>query len=531
MQSNVLLKNLLLSSSTINKIRYEKDKKLRGKYTGSLVGLIILDILVLFYCVLSSIGLGATGLTQYIPALCALSVSFLEFFLCIFKTSGYIFSVHDYEMIMSLPIPAKKIVASRFMYMYIKNISWVFLISVPMMVSYGIFASPSFLVYPLWLVLTFFLPMIPMLLATLIGSLIAALGARARHKTIVQTVLTFAFVLFIFALRFIVENVFSEGKLEEAMQQVALSLDKMKTVYAPAVWFEKSVSELTVLYALLFVAVSLAVFEIVFLVISRFYKSIVSRLMSCAASRNYSVKKLESSSVASAVAFKEFRCMMGSTNYMVNMGLGLILCAILTLACVFIGFDNIIKFFTHNAPFDSAILIPAVPLIVFFCLGMTSTTSVSYSLEGKNLWITKSLPVLLRELVNGKMLFNLYLFVPMGIVCNFIVAMSAKASIPETALCVLCGVFQCLYATAWGMLCNLLLPKMDWKNDIEVIKQGASSALYMLPNMFLTMGLGVLSVVVGMKTGSVVSILLLTALYAVLTLISWTGVLVRTARM
>ena len=118
----------------------------------------------------------------------------------------------------------------------------------------------------------------------------------------------------------------------------------------------------------------------------------------------------------------------------------------------------------------------------------------------------------------------------MGIVCNFIVAMSAKASIPETALCVLCGVFQCLYATAWGMLCNLLLPKMDWKNDIEVIKQGASAAVYMLPNMFLTMGLAVGTVVLGLNAGTVVSLAFVTALYAVLALLSYLGVLAKTRK-
>ena len=39
--------------------------------------------------------------------------------------------------------------------------------------------------------------------------------------------------------------------------------------------------------------------------------------------------------------------------------------------------------------------------------------------------------------------------------------------------------------------------RLDWENEIEVIKQGAGVALYLLPNMFVTMGLIVLVVFLG----------------------------------
>lgn len=524
MQSNVLLKNLLLSTSLTNRIRHEKDKKIRGKHIGSLVGIVILDLVILGYCLLTAIGFGYAGLSKQIPLLCAVIISAMEFFLCLFKTNGYIFSLSDYDMIMSLPIPVKKIVATRFLYMYVKNLPWVLLISLPLMVSYGIFIKPSFLVYPIWLVLTVFLPMIPMVAATAIGSLIAAAGARSRHKNLVQTILMFVLALFLFSLRFIIEDIFRDNKIDETLQTLSSSMDSIKSAYVPATWFEKSITEVNFLYALIFIVTSLALTELVFLVISRFYKQISSRLMVGIANKNFSLKGLEVRSVTASIAFKEFRCMMASTNYMVNNGLGFILCIILAACSATFGFDTIISFFTHGAPVNTSILTPAIPMIVFFMVGMTSTTSVSYSMEGKNFWIPQSLPLSTRTLVKGKMLFNLFLTVPFAILGNFIIALSAHTTVTEVVLCILCGIIQCIFATTFGMFANLLLPKMDWKNDIEVIKQGASAAIYILPNMFLTMGIGVLSVIVGLKTSTIISILAITIFYLALALLFYIGV-------
>ena len=48
-----------------------------------------------------------------------------------------------------------------------------------------------------------------------------------------------------------------------------------------------------------------------------------------------------------------------------------------------------------------------LPLILGALIMMTCTTSVSLSLEGKNLWILKSLPITKEEIYKGKMLFKM----------------------------------------------------------------------------------------------------------------------------
>ena len=177
---------------------------------------------------------------------------------------------------------------------------------------------------------------------------------------------------------------------------------------------------------------------------------------------------------------------------------------------------------------DLRIILPAVPALVFFFVGMSTTTTISYSLEGKNYWIVQSLPLSFRTLINGKMLFNLYLTLPISILGNLILAIQAKGNPLEVTLCVVCGIIQCLYCTSWGMLLGLLLPKMEWKVDIEVIKNSASQVIYMVPNMLITLAIGVVSVILGLNFGPVVPIVAATLFYALFAGITYIFVLLKT---
>jgi len=160
----LLLKTLLLSTSQRNIYRHTKDKKKKKKIVGAAVGAVLLYLMLMAYCIAMCCGYGAYGIIHAAPVLCALVISLIAFVFTVFKTNGYLFNFREYDMLMSLPFEAKTVAASKFLYMYVKSMPWYLSISLAMMIGYGIYAHPAVPVYPLWLVLTFFLPVIPMLL-------------------------------------------------------------------------------------------------------------------------------------------------------------------------------------------------------------------------------------------------------------------------------------------------------------------------------------------------------------------------------
>ena len=210
----VLLKALLLSTSQVNLLRHSKDRKKRRRIIGGMVGALCLYAMLVGFSAAICVGFGKFGLIQAAPTTCALTISALAFIFTLFKTNGYLFNFKEYDMLMSLPFETRTVAGCKFLYMYVKSLPWYLSISLAMLVGYGIYARPPVLVYPAWLALSLFLPVIPMLVASFLGFLIARLSAGFRKTNIVQTILTFAFVLACFGLRFVLEDMFRDDKVQ-----------------------------------------------------------------------------------------------------------------------------------------------------------------------------------------------------------------------------------------------------------------------------------------------------------------------------
>ena len=493
----VLLKNLLLSTSRRNSYRFCKDRKKRGRIVGSAVGQAVLYLMLMAYCIANCVGYGAFGLTGSIPVLCALVISALSFFFTLFKTNGYLFNFREYDMLMSLPFEAKDVAACKFLYMYVRSLPWYLSVSLSMLAGYGFLAKPSAAVYPVWIVSSLFLPVIPMLAAAFLGFLIAKAGAGFRNKTIVQTALTLLLIFGCFALRFFLEDMFRNSRTEAVLTSLSDATGRAGGFYLPAGWFARAVTELRLSDALLLIGASLLLFEAVFIPVGRSYRKINSALRSHAASGGFVMTAQKRRSLQNAIAFKEFKRMTGSTVYLTNAAFGELLCLLAGIAALFVDFDQMIRVVLQGAPLTREMLYPSIPLIIYFFIGMVSTTAVTPSLEGKNYWIVQSLPIRKRTLYQGKMLFNLYLTVPFTLFATLAFCISAKAPLLNTVLYLIAGLCLCAFSTVWGCVCGIRHMRLDWENEVEVVKQGAAVTVYLLPNMFATMGLMVLVVYLG----------------------------------
>ncbi len=523
--NSVLLKTLLLSTSQINIYKYTKDKKKKKRVIANYVGLVCLYAMLIGYSVAMCLGYGAYGLTDSIPVMNGIVISLLAFLFTFFKTNGYLFNFKEYDMLMSLPFEASTVAASKFLYMYIKSLPWYMSIAIATLIGYSVYAHPIVIVYPLWVALSLILPVIPMLASAFLGFLIARFSAGFKKNNIVQTILTFIFVIFCFSIRFIVEDIFMADKVGSTLETISEATGRTASVYLPIGWFVGAVTKCRISDILLLIGVSLVLFAGVFYVVGRSYRNINSALKSHAAARNYKMTAQKKRSVVGAIAFKEFKRLTGSTTYMVNGAMGEILAALLGIVTLIFGFDKIMRVVVHDAHIDSAIIQPAIPFIIYFCVGMVATTVCSPSLEGKNYWIVQSLPISKKTLYQGKMLFNMYLSVPFmlfGILC---MGISTGAPIPELILYLILGVVLCGFSTAWGCVCGIKHMRLDWENEVEVIKQGSGVAIYMLPNMFVVMGLIVLNVVIGMYIPHILLTLIFIVIAGVLAGLSYLRVM------
>ena len=144
---------------------------------------------------------GAADMIKATPIMCALIISSIAFMFTVFKTNGYLFNFKEYDMLMSIPFKSSTVAGCKFLYMYIQTLPWYLSVSFAMMIGYGIFASPGPLIWIYWIVLSLFIPLIPMLAASFVGFIIAKISSGFKKTNLIRTILAFVFIIFSFSLR------------------------------------------------------------------------------------------------------------------------------------------------------------------------------------------------------------------------------------------------------------------------------------------------------------------------------------------
>ena len=117
-------------------------------------------------------------------------------------------------------------------------------------------------------------------------------------------------------------------------------------------------------------------------------------------------------------------------------------------------------------------------------------TAPSISLEGKNLWIPKSIPVSSWEVLRAKLRLHMLVALPplflLSLILGLIMGYRGQLLALVLILPSLFGAFSGLL----GLFENLRHPNFNWINETQAVKSGASVMI----TMFVGMGLVLLSI-------------------------------------
>lgn len=440
---------------------------------------LLLILMLFFYVGALAYGYIFMGLSEVLIMYLVAIAGLITFFFGMFKAGSVIFKKTSYDIICALPVSQTAIVVSRFLSMYLGNLLLALCVMLPGMAVYGYMLRPGACFYIMGIIGTLFIPLLPMTAAALSGALITAVSSRMKHKSLVSAGLSIALVLAVMALSakttelagLAEMNEMGEAAVLEMLQDMLQPLTKViACLYPPALWMGKAMTEGSILYAVLYFGVSVLFFVITIAIVSRFFKPICQRLYSTSAKHNYKMEKLDSSSVLSALFKKEWKRYFSSSIYVSNTIVGPILMVAFSAAVLVMGVENIDQ--TLPVPGGVRGLIPFV-MAVIGC--MMTTTCTSVSLEGKNWWITTSLPISAKTLFDGKILFNLALFAPFYAVSEILLIIALRPSFMELLWLVLLPAAFLVFACVFGISMNLLFPVFDWETDVAIVKQSVSA--------------------------------------------------------
>ncbi len=150
--------------------------------------IVILSASLMGYAYMIGVSFSVMGLSEVLPAYGLVVSSFLLLFFTVLKSNGTLFALKDYEMVMSLPVKTRTIIASRFLVMYALNLGVVLLVMLPMGIAYIQHNTVTTLFYPIWLVGMLIAPLFPTTIAAIIGALIVWVASKFRHTNALVTI-------------------------------------------------------------------------------------------------------------------------------------------------------------------------------------------------------------------------------------------------------------------------------------------------------------------------------------------------------
>ena len=477
---STLLRIQLYNVFGINKLIHSHDKS--EKQRSALVaffGIVAIGLLVV-YTTKFSHNLASAGLGNILPTLMVVILSLATLMLTFIKSTGVLIGLKDYDMVMSLPVNTISIVSSRVFMLYLINLLIGIIVMLPVSIVYVRSIQPPMSNY-LFLVGTWILtPIIPMIISLSLGVLITAISSRSRFNNIFSLVLSTVAVLLI---------VFVSTKIQSMdmtrINDLGLAIaEVVNTFYPPATLITNTFLNTDWFSFIVFLLTS-AIIGIAFTyIVSYFYKTLNTAVFSHYARKNYKIGHLHSSTPFIALYKRELKRLTSCTIYALNSCIGIVL--LLVISIIFAFFMPVtVKEYLEIAGLKS-IIQRILPIALCVFVSMTSTTSASLSLEGKNRWIMCSVPTKTKVIYHAKILVNLTVILPVLYISAILLRISIPCSIMQTIFMFLLPTIYDFFISVVGMYLNIKFPKYDWTSEYYAVKGGAISVL-------ATVGIGMAS--------------------------------------
>lgn len=468
-----ILKIQLLNLYGINKIRHSHDPAEKAKARRQLLLIAFAFIVMLVYIVMFIFSFISAGLVDsVIPLMAGITCAFT--LLTSFLGSGKaIFLQNDNETLMSMPVKTSEIVLSRLLYLYILNEFFVLYIMIPTVVIYAMNTATNAVFWIMFTVTLPFLALLPIAVASIIGVALTAATSKFKFKNALTTVLSLLIFLGIFALSFSMGNV-----SDDAFSSMLAGLKgKIAALYPMLDIYEKLLHG-DVLSLLLFLAISAVSCAVFTLLTMALFKKVTTLLSTKTASSHYKLKKAKAGSPLTALYKKELKRYFSTSIYVVNTIISPIFVFLLGGLFLFKSPSGIAA--EMEIPGLDALLPSIAALILTLPLLMGSTTASSVSLEGKNLWVVRSLPVSLKTVYQSKIAVNLTILLPASVIGAVLFTISFRPDIPQFIGLLLFPAAFCFLVSCTGLWLNLKMPKYDWETEVEPVKQGFPVMLSML---------------------------------------------------
>lgn len=471
----VLLKKQL---AEIFRSYFYDAKKNKARSKAAVIGYIILFAAVMlgllggiFTFLSASIcgAMSAVGMDWLYFALMGLLAVLLGAFGSVFNTYSGLYLAKDNDLLLSMPIPVRVIMASRLLSVYLMGLMYSGVVIIPAVIVYWVKVSASASAVVGGILFVLLISVFVMTLSCALGWVVAKISLKLKNKsfiTVLVSLLFFgAYYFFYFKAQVVIRDLIANAAVYGARIQGA--------AYPVYLFGRAATGDLSAL--LIVTAVVATLFALMWYLISRSFLRLATAT-GRAERRVYRESASKQRSIGSALLRKELGRFTSSPNYMLNCGMGVLMLLLGGAALLWKGGSFLPAM---NDAFDGRPGCAAALLCAIVCAlaSMNDMAAPSVSLEGKNLWLMQSLPVTPWQVLRAKLSVQLLLTGVPVLFCALCILLVYPCGAVEGLFLVLLPLLYTLFSALLALTLGLKMPNLAWTNELTPIKQSACVAI------------------------------------------------------
>jgi len=461
--------SILLKNSFNNMIGSILGKKKTRKIKPSMIIIILTFLAFLALSFLQAfsqyVGLAPMGLAK-MPLFNGVMITFVILVLYVSMKITATPKTNDTDLLLSLPIKKSTVALSKILTRYLFDLMLGFLILFPYIVLYLVYEgfSVAFLLSGLLVILM--MPLLSVGLNYILDFMVTHLFNKTKYSLVLKS--AFAFIVFILTMGLFVFTMPSYGLIDPAQ------INNFIYSFPPISWFLKFILEQSIISFILILSITI----LPFLVGIILYTKNLGKTFATYKVKHSELLNTNSKGVLNSLIKKEMKRYFFTPIYLLNTIIGPVFMLGFTVFILFKGEAGLNEMI--GMPIEKDLIFAVLTIIFCFFLATTLISASAISLEGKNLWILKSTPAPENKVLFSKTVPNILLTVPFVIITTLTLSFVLNFTIIQSILFVAIPSVAALIISFGGLFINLLLPKLEWAEEVQVVKQGLSVLVGML---------------------------------------------------
>ncbi|MDD4642398.1 MAG: hypothetical protein PHG99_02710 [Erysipelotrichaceae bacterium] len=392
------------------------------------------------------------------------------------NAGGHLFGFKDFDLLMSLPVKKSSIMIAKLIAFLLMEYLFSFFLMAPYIVIYGIKMSQGFLYYLIGIIGFLLMPILPMVFSTMIALLVNSATGNFRFKNLFRNI----FYLLLFGL-----IMFGSMQMQQLLFMDLFSatslLSNLKNYLPILYYFSKALLDKNLFDLLIYIVSNVVIFTVFIVIFNKLFIRINLNAHQGYKVKNYKLKTTRSGSRFNAYLNLQISRYFGSTMYLINTIVGPMMLIVFMVIGAISGIDEIK---IYLAMFEAqGLLLPILSAAILFSSSICMITASSISLEGKNIALLRSYPLTVETIFMAKIILQVIVTMAVNIVALFVGVILFEISfINAFILFVVAFISTFLYAV-FGLLINLLFPKMEWDSETIVVKQSMAVFITMFGSM------------------------------------------------